>query len=97
MLTRLLGGHPQQEHAQNSIGAKEVDDMPIENIDVSYKTRIRKLSEVRNQTLPTPNGNLVTQECTGVVKRRSCFPLPEIILFPQVAVATTRNNFSDVS
>ena len=44
-----------------SFWVKEVDAMPIEKIDVSYKTGIRKLSELRNQTLSIPNGNLATQ------------------------------------
>ena len=47
-----------------SLWVKEVDDMPIENINVDNKTGIRKLREVRIQLQPIPNGNLVTsQEC----------------------------------
>ena len=46
-----------------SLWVKEEDDMPMQDIDVVYKTGIRKLSEVRIQTQPIPNGTLVTQEC----------------------------------
>ena len=46
-----------------SFWVKEVDDMPIENIDVYNNEGIRKLSEVTSQNHTIPNGNLVTQEC----------------------------------
>ena len=94
-----------------SLWVKEVDDMPTENIDVCYKIGIIKLSELRNQTLPIPNGNLVTQECkprreglnseshTLGVTDHWCRQEKILLTFPgddpRDAVATSRNNLRD--
>ena len=46
-----------------SLWVKEVEDLPMEDIDVIDKTGMKKLSEVRSRHEHIPHGHLVTKEC----------------------------------